>query len=108
MRRRLLQWLCCPLCRGTLSLQVFREHRETLAPPPGHPFWLGQATDSHATARQDQAWSREIKEVLLSCACGAVYPVWGGIPRLYEGAIKDAPATFAGRTSPPPLSRDNP
>src|SRR5437870_2080675 len=98
MRRRLLQWLCCPLCQGTLSLQVFLEHREMLAPPPPeHPFWLGQATDSYAAACRDKAWLREIEEGLLSCACGAVYPVWGGIPRLYEGAIRDVPATFAGR-----------
>src|SRR5262245_10192724 len=32
MRCRLLRWLCCPLCQGTLSLQVFLESQERMAP----------------------------------------------------------------------------
>src|SRR5262249_51690624 len=100
MRCRLLRWLCCPLCQGTLSLQVFHESQERLAPPPpGHPFWVGQATHSDAIDPRDKSWLREIKEGLLWCDCGAVYPVWGGIPRLYTGAMRDAPATFAARTA---------
>jgi SAM-dependent methyltransferase/uncharacterized protein YbaR (Trm112 family) len=105
MRRRLLRWLCCPLCRGTLSLQVMREHEEMLPPPPEHPFWSGQATDSYTTALRDTAWLREVDEGLLSCDCGAVYPIWGGIPRLYDGAIRDVPATFVARPLPPAPGR---
>ena len=108
MRRRLLRWLCCPLCQGTLSLQVFVEYQERLAaPPPGHPLWFGPAPDSQAPALRDKSWLREIKEGLLWCDCGAVYPVWDGIPRLYEGAIRDAPATFAARTSSQSLVAGN-
>ncbi|HEX8135967.1 MAG TPA: methyltransferase domain-containing protein [Pyrinomonadaceae bacterium] len=53
MKQRLLQLIVCPLCGGALSSEIFERN-----------------TDN------------EISTGLLSCACGSVYPVIGGIPRL--------------------------
>jgi uncharacterized protein YbaR (Trm112 family)/SAM-dependent methyltransferase len=53
MKRRLLDWICCPVCRGHLSLDV----------------WL----DTEAS----------VEEGVLTCAgCAREYPVIAGIPRL--------------------------
>jgi SAM-dependent methyltransferase/uncharacterized protein YbaR (Trm112 family) len=59
MRQRLLQLIVCPLCGGALSCEVFERN-----------------TDN------------EIATGLLSCACGSVYPIIGGIPRLLPPALQ--------------------
>jgi SAM-dependent methyltransferase len=58
MKRRLLDWLACPVCRGALALQ-------------------------RAVSDAD-----EIREGELGCTgCGARYPITRGIPRLLPPAI---------------------
>lgn len=82
MRPRLLRWLCCPSCQGSLTLAVSRERPELNAPPPTeHRFWT--ATDGgQRQVEWDESWAREIVEGSLSCACGAGYPIRAGVPRM--------------------------
>lgn len=54
MKRRLLDWLCCPECQGAFELRVFKEE------------------------------GLEAIEGLLRCACGAAYPLVDGIPRILK------------------------
>ena len=56
MKKRLLDWIVCPSCGERPRLQVFQEEKE------------------------------EILEGSLSCVCGLVYPVTGGIPRMLTNA----------------------
>jgi uncharacterized protein YbaR (Trm112 family)/SAM-dependent methyltransferase len=65
MKRRLLDLLCCPRCRGALGLRTVR----VAVPGPAGP-----------TGRDPV---EEVVEGILSCsACGRTYPVLGTIPRL--------------------------
>jgi len=62
VKHRLLDLLCCPQCRGDLTLDVF------------------QANPSDA--------GQEIVEGKLNCAsCSAVYPIIGGVPRMLCGTL---------------------
>src|SRR5262249_8061552 len=62
MRRELLAWIACPLCRRDLTVQPF------------------ESSGDHVT------------EGLLRCGCGAAYPIVGSIPRLLAEAFQDRPA----------------
>jgi uncharacterized protein YbaR (Trm112 family) len=65
MRRRLLEWLCCPRCRSALGLRTVR----VAVPGPAGPVGRDPV--------------EEVVEGILSCsACGRTYPVLDGIPRL--------------------------
>lgn len=59
MKQRLLQLIVCPLCGGGLSCEIFERNT-----------------------------NNEIATGLLSCACGSVYPVIQGIPRLLPPALQ--------------------
>ncbi len=59
MKRNLLQLIVCPLCGSMFSCQTFEE-----------------------------ADRGEVESALLSCACGACYPVIGGIPRLLPPGLQ--------------------
>ena len=59
MQRNLLQLIVCPLCGSMFSCQTFEE-----------------------------ADRGEVESALLSCACGACYPVIGGIPRLLPPGLQ--------------------
>lgn len=56
MKARLLDFLCCPVCAGSLSIDVHAED-------------VGE----HGS---------EIIEGFLNCVCGKIYPIVGGIPRM--------------------------
>ncbi|HKC66119.1 MAG TPA: methyltransferase domain-containing protein, partial [Pyrinomonadaceae bacterium] len=60
MKKSLLQLVVCPICQGTLACESFSE------------------TESH-----------EIESGLISCSCGASYPVILGIPRLLPPALQN-------------------
>jgi uncharacterized protein YbaR (Trm112 family) len=68
MRRRLLDLVCCPICRGTLALTATLERGE------------------------------EILEGELACACGRAYPVNRGVPRLLADPPHDGLADLKRRT----------
>lgn len=61
MKTRLLELLCCPACRNSLSLEIFAE--------------------------QSGETGNEIAEGLLRCPCKKVYPIVGGIPRMLQGQL---------------------
>ncbi len=56
MKPHFLNYFCCPSCKGDLQFTSFQE-----------------------TTKQNNG---EIAEGKLTCGCGAVYPVIGGVPRL--------------------------
>jgi len=60
MHNKLMQWLCCPLCKSTLSLDVF---------------------DSE---------NNEVQEAALLCAaCSCSFPVIAGVPRMLAGEMQE-------------------
>ena len=73
MRTDLLDILACPVCRGTLTLQV-----DTIAP-------------------EGAADAGEVLTGALNCSpCNEVYPIRDGIPNLLPPDLRDAEAA-AGR-----------
>jgi SAM-dependent methyltransferase/uncharacterized protein YbaR (Trm112 family) len=59
MKQRLLQLIVCPLCGGALTCEIF-----------------------------ERTTSNEIATGTLACACGSVYPIIQGIPRLLPPALQ--------------------
>lgn len=59
MKKSLLQLVVCPLCQGTLTSHSFAENE-----------------------------SDEIESGLITCVCGASFPLIGGIPRLLPPALQ--------------------
>jgi ubiquinone/menaquinone biosynthesis C-methylase UbiE/uncharacterized protein YbaR (Trm112 family) len=68
MKKRLLDWIVCPQCGEPPALEIFQ-------------------TESHDP--------EEILEGALPCACGLVYPILGGIPRMIRNARDEYPEFFA-------------
>jgi SAM-dependent methyltransferase/uncharacterized protein YbaR (Trm112 family) len=68
MRRRLLDLICCPRCRGALELVV-------------------------TTEIEDHVIDGELR-----CACGRRYPITGGVPRLLADLDGDALAALKQKT----------
>ncbi len=67
MKRRVLDFIVCPRCRGTFILDVFRETKALSGDPSA---------------------GTEIIEGALRCgACDASYPVVEGVPRLLRGSL---------------------
>jgi SAM-dependent methyltransferase len=63
MKRRLLDFLCCPRCHGTLALEVFAEN--------------GGGEEG-----------RDIESGALRCgACAAAFPIVAGVPRLLAPSL---------------------
>ncbi|HKS27243.1 MAG TPA: methyltransferase domain-containing protein [Pyrinomonadaceae bacterium] len=62
MRKNLLELIVCPVCAGALSLESF---------------------DAQSVSSAD-----ETESGLLRCACGASYPIIGGIPRLLPADLQ--------------------
>lgn len=75
MNGRLLDLLCCPLCRGGLQLTVFQHNNHY---------------DSEGPDCRD-----EIVKGLLRCGCGASFPVIEGVPRLLEDGLNAFPDFIA-------------
>lgn len=65
MRRRLLELLCCPHCRGALALRAVR----IAAPDPAGPVG-------------EDPLEQVIEGILTCSGCGRSHPVLDGIPRL--------------------------
>lgn len=102
MKRRLMDLLCCPVCRGLLDLSVFRESEYSVAVPPSAPACserceLRQATGAQTMPPPGSAecavcYGREIEEGMLICGgCRACYPIVDAVPRL----IRDAEAEYS-------------
>jgi 2-polyprenyl-3-methyl-5-hydroxy-6-metoxy-1,4-benzoquinol methylase/uncharacterized protein YbaR (Trm112 family) len=97
MKRRLLDLLACPICRGPLALTVFHETVSAGAAPPRHPACnercelKGLRLTDTATGPNGEdcaaCYSREIDEGVLACSsCGALYPIVAAVPRLVRNS----------------------
>jgi uncharacterized protein YbaR (Trm112 family)/2-polyprenyl-3-methyl-5-hydroxy-6-metoxy-1,4-benzoquinol methylase len=97
MKRRLMELLCCPVCRGALDLFVFRETEQPVAIVPPAPACrercgLKQVQLAEASALPDEGdcatcYSREIEAGILVCtACRCCYPIVDAVPRLVRAA----------------------
>lgn len=106
MKRRLLELLRCPGCRGRLELTVLQETERPVAVAPPGPACrercelrgvpLGKGLAAPDAAECAACYGREIEEGLLACgSCRAVHPVVGAVPRLGGGAEQDYPAFFS-------------
>ncbi|MBM2829431.1 MAG: methyltransferase 11 protein [Gammaproteobacteria bacterium] len=91
MKYRLLEILCCPGCSGDLRLDVFtikQLQSETLtlnnktASCHQHCGLRNLAAKDVNPSECPDCYNIEILEGKLSCQCGNIYPIIGGIPRL--------------------------
>jgi SAM-dependent methyltransferase len=95
MKRRLVDLLVCPNCHDTLRLEVFAEE-------PAEQAWTASApacaqfcawknapiTGAEAATDCTRCYASEVREGSLSCdACGAMFPVIEGVPRLLRPAL---------------------
>lgn len=84
MKPALLKYLVCPACRGGLRC----DPRET------RPVTLATEEVSVIALRGGEraAYETEVLTGALACnACRAVFPIAGGVPRLYKDAERDFP-----------------
>lgn len=103
MKKRLLDWIVCPECGERPKLHVLQE--EEVAIPsavaaPACSFWCGRhkvAAPQGMVPPPDcnTCYREEILEASLSCACGQIYPVIDGIPRMIRTAREEYPEFFA-------------
>jgi SAM-dependent methyltransferase/uncharacterized protein YbaR (Trm112 family) len=103
MKKRLLDWILCPNCGERPRLQVFQEEKVQLpsaVAAPACSFYCGRhdvACPEDITPPPDcnTCYREEILEGALSCVCGLVYPIVGGIPRMIRNAAEEYPEFFA-------------
>lgn len=103
MKKRLLDWILCPNCGERPRLQVFQEERTEVpsaVKSPACAFYCARhgiyrPAESGAAPDCGTCYSEEILEGALSCACGLVYPVIGGIPRMLTNAREEYADFFA-------------
>src|SRR3989442_13584245 len=77
MRKRLLRWLACPLCRGKLEVRAAVWLQQPVAP--------ADLAVLEATAPIDPTDEIEIEVVagaLICARCRCYYPIHNGVPRL--------------------------
>jgi 2-polyprenyl-3-methyl-5-hydroxy-6-metoxy-1,4-benzoquinol methylase/uncharacterized protein YbaR (Trm112 family) len=102
MKRRLVELVCCPVCRGALGLTVLHESEAPVAAPVAPPGpacneWcelrrlpLAETRPAPDARECTACYGREIDEGLLACqACGGLYPIVRGVPRLVRNAELD-------------------
>ncbi len=93
MKRRLLDLIACPNCRGRLRLEAFKEE-----PTPGWRSdavacatfcaWRDRAVDSVRPADCAQCYATDVVEGLLDCGrCHARFPIINGVPRLLRPTL---------------------
>jgi 2-polyprenyl-3-methyl-5-hydroxy-6-metoxy-1,4-benzoquinol methylase/uncharacterized protein YbaR (Trm112 family) len=101
MKRRLLDLIGCPICRGSLELTVFEETVRPIAVQPRGPACStrcelkGVRLDDGSVSVPDvnecaACYAREIDEGVLACrACGSLYPIVAAVPRLVRNAEQE-------------------
>jgi 2-polyprenyl-3-methyl-5-hydroxy-6-metoxy-1,4-benzoquinol methylase/uncharacterized protein YbaR (Trm112 family) len=103
MKKRLLDWIVCPQCGERPLLEVFQEEKVELPSPVASPacsFYCGRHDMAHPREILpppdcNACYREEITEGALACACGLVYPILAGIPRLIRNAREEYPEFFA-------------
>lgn len=93
MKRRLLDLIVCPACRGELGLEVYEEARvsgyavATVA-CARRCAWLARAADEAGVADCERCYVSDVTEGALGCqGCGARFPIIEGVPRLLRPAL---------------------
>ncbi len=88
MKPALVKWLHCVACKGSLDLEVSEQQAVSLSQE--------ELRIMRETGRDAADYSQEILEGVLSCPdCRTVYPVTGGVPRMYKNADRDFAAKLA-------------
>jgi 2-polyprenyl-3-methyl-5-hydroxy-6-metoxy-1,4-benzoquinol methylase/uncharacterized protein YbaR (Trm112 family) len=103
MKRRLLDWVVCPQCGERPRLAVFHEEKVPLPGPvrsPSCSFYCARHEVLGPQAIEPppdcgSCFRDEVLEGALSCACGGIYPVVDGIPRLIPNAATEYAGFFA-------------
>jgi SAM-dependent methyltransferase/uncharacterized protein YbaR (Trm112 family) len=103
MKKRLLDWIICPSCGERPRLQVFTQEKVEIplaVVPPACAFYCGRhevAQPRAITPPPDctACYREEILEGALSCACGLVYPIIEGVPRMIRNAREEYRDFFA-------------
>lgn len=103
MKKRLLDWIVCPHCGELPRLQVFQEEKVEIPSPVAAPacsFFCGRHNadrprDISPPPDCNACYREEILEGALLCACGHVYPILQGIPRMLTNAREEYPEFFA-------------
>lgn len=103
MKKRLLDWIVCPQCGERPRLQVFQEEKVEIASAveaPACSFYCGRhdvAGPGMIVPPPDcnTCYREEILQGALACACGQVYPILDGIPRMIRNARQEYPEFFA-------------
>ncbi len=90
MKYRLLEILACPQCGGDLQLKVFHEEASPGEQPPVttmprcrvHCARLNLPAAQVPAGECTACYRQQVIDGLLTCNCGQLYPVIGGIPRM--------------------------
>lgn len=91
MKPALVKWLRCVACRGALALEAFDKQAVTLSDR--------ETRIMEETGRDPAEYASEILEGVLRCpGCQTVYPVTGGVPRMYKNAERDFAAVRSEHT----------
>ena len=106
MKRRLLDWVVCPRCGSRPRLEVFLEEIVSLPEPIAAPACSSYCARHDCERPVDiepppdctACFRHEVAEGLLSCSCGASYPIVGGIPRLIPEAEREYADFYARRS----------
>jgi SAM-dependent methyltransferase/uncharacterized protein YbaR (Trm112 family) len=97
MKRRLIELLRCPTCKGEVELRIFREDNRPVAIAPSAPACrqtcelLGIRLDHGLRVPGPEeclaCYGREIEEGALICrSCGSLYPIVDAVPRMVRDA----------------------
>ena len=93
MKRRLLDLIVCPACRGQLGLEAYEEVRvagcavATVA-CARRCAWLGRSADEAGVEDCRRCYASDVVEGALTCQeCGVRFPVIEGVPRLLRPAL---------------------
>jgi SAM-dependent methyltransferase len=103
MKKRLLDWIICPSCGERPRLQVFTQEKVDIpaaVQSPACTFYCGRHDVSQPRAITpppdcNACYREEILEGALSCACGLVYPIIDGVPRMIRNAREEYGEFFA-------------
>ncbi|MBN1105168.1 MAG: methyltransferase domain-containing protein [Deltaproteobacteria bacterium] len=99
MLRRMMDILCCPVCKADLSLSVeslIRLQRPSPMPPPGcrsrceYARRLLRSEEDRRRSHDlcEQCYWEDVDEGSLSCPRGHTFPISGSIPRLLPTGVK--------------------
>jgi SAM-dependent methyltransferase/uncharacterized protein YbaR (Trm112 family) len=98
MKRRLVELLQCPVCRGELHLHAIQEATEQVSVPVETPSCrrycarlnIEVRTNSSAPFGCQACYSRDVRKGFMVCvACKLVFPIIDGVPRLLRQAQED-------------------